>query len=63
MNNLIPHEILLKIKESQELALNQIRSECSSEIQFIGEKFISELQNNLTTILSDPFNIYLKIRL
>ena len=61
MNSIIPHDILLKIKESQDQTLNRVKAEASTEIHLIGEKFIAELKNNLDSILSDPFNIYLKI--
>lgn len=61
MNNFIPHDIFLKIKEAQDTSINRIKTEVSSEITYISQKFLSELQKNLDVLLSDPFNIYLKI--
>lgn len=61
MNSFIPHDVFLKIKQAQDNTLNKIKSEVTTEISYISQKFISELQTNLDALLSDPFNIYLKI--
>ena len=61
MNNFIPHDVFLKIKQAQDNTINKIKSEVTTEISYISQKFLSELQTNLDALLSDPFNIYLKI--
>jgi hypothetical protein len=61
MNQFIPHEVFLKIKQAQDNTLTKIKSEVMAEISYISQKFLSELQQNLENLISDPFNIYLKI--
>lgn len=61
MNNVIPHDIFLKIKEAQEKVLNNIKTEVNAEIQYISQKFNEELHVNIEKIILNPFNIYLKV--
>lgn len=61
MNNVIPHDIFLKIKEAQEKVLNNIKIEVNAEIQYISQKFNEELHVNIEKIILNPFNIYLKV--
>jgi hypothetical protein len=61
MNNFIPHDVIHKIKEAQDNTMNKIKSEANAEVNYISQKFLSELQTNLEVLLSDPFNIYLKV--
>jgi hypothetical protein len=61
MNQFIPHDVFLKIKQAQDNTLNKIKNEVQAEISYISQKFLSELQQNLDTLISDPFNIFLKI--
>jgi len=61
MNQFIPHDVFLKIKQAQDNTLNKIKSEVTAEISYISQKFLSELTQNLDTLISDPFNIFLKI--
>ena len=61
MNQFIPHDVFLKIKQAQESTLTKIKSEVTAEISHISQKFVSELQQNLESLIADPFNIYLKI--
>lgn len=61
MNQIIPHDVFMKIKQAQESTLTKIKSEVMAEISHISQKFVSELQQNLESLIADPFNIYLKI--
>lgn len=61
MNQFIPHDVFLKIKQAQDNTLNKIKCEVQAEISYISQKFLSELTQNLDTLISDPFNIFLKI--
>ena len=61
MNQFIPHDVFLKIKQAQDTTLNKIKCEVQAEICYISQKFLSELTQNLDTLISDPFNIFLKI--
>jgi hypothetical protein len=61
MNNFIPHDVFLKIKEAQNNTMNKVIGDVSFEISYISKKFVEELKNNLEVLLSDPFNIYIKI--
>jgi len=61
MNQFIPHDVFLKIKQAQDNTLTKIKSEVQTEISYISQKFLCELQQNLENLISDPFNIYLKI--
>lgn len=61
MNNFIPHDVLTKIKEAQDNSINKIRGDVNNEVNYIAGMFAQELQKNLEVLLSDPFNIYLKI--
>jgi hypothetical protein len=61
MNNFIPHDVFLKIKEAQNNTMNKVIGDVSLEISYISKKFVQELENNLEVLLSDPFNIYIKI--
>jgi hypothetical protein len=61
MNQFIPHDVFLKIKQAQDNTLNKIKSEVTAEISYISQKFLSELTQNLDALISDPFNIFLKI--
>jgi len=61
MNNFIPNDVFLKIKEAQNNTMNKIIGDVSLEISYISKKFVQELENNLEVLLSDPFNIYIKI--
>jgi hypothetical protein len=61
MNNFIPHDVFLKIKEAQNNTMNKIIGDVSLEISYLSKKFVEELKNNLEVLLSDPFNIYIKI--
>jgi hypothetical protein len=61
MNQFIPHDVFVKIKQAQNTTMNKIKGEVRAEISYITGAFISSLQKNLEVFLSDPFNIYLKI--
>jgi len=61
MNQFIPHDVFMKIKQSQESTLTKIKCEVTAEISHISQKFVSELQQNLENLIADPFNIFLKI--
>lgn len=61
MNNFIPQDVFLKIKEAQNNTMNKVIGDVSFEISYISKKFVEELKNNLEVLLSDPFNIYIKI--
>lgn len=61
MNQFIPHDVFVKIKQAQNTTMNKIKGEVRAEISYITGAFISSLQKNLEVLLSDPFNIYLKI--
>lgn len=61
MNNFIPQDVFLKIKEAQNNTMNKIVGDVSLEISYISKKFVEELKNNLEVLISDPFNIYIKI--
>jgi hypothetical protein len=61
MNQFIPHDVFMKIKQAQESTLTKIKCEVTAEISHISQKFVSELQQNLENLIADPFNIYLKI--
>jgi hypothetical protein len=61
MNNFIPNDVFLKIKEAQNNTMNKVIGDVSLEISYISKKFVQELENNLEVLLSDPFNIYIKI--
>jgi len=61
MNNFIPQDVFLKIKEAQNNTMNKVIGDVSLEISYISKKFVQELENNLEVLLSDPFNIYIKI--
>jgi len=61
MNNIIPSEIFLKIKEAQDNVLMKIKTEVRDEITSLSQKFQQELQKDIEKIILNPFNIYLKI--
>ena len=61
MNNFIPQDVFLRIKEAQNNTMNKIIGDVSLEISYISKKFVQELEKNLEVLLSDPFNIYIKI--
>ena len=61
MNNFIPQDVLAKIKQAQDDTINKIRDDVNNEVSYISGMFAQELQKNLEVLLSDPFNIYLKI--
>ena len=61
MNNFIPHDVFLRIKEAQNNTMNKIVGDVSIEISYLSKKFVEELKNNLEVLISDPFNIYIKI--
>lgn len=61
MNNVIPHDIFLKLKDAQDKEFENIKHHVSQEIQYISAKFQEELNKNLEKLISNPFNMYLKV--
>lgn len=61
MHHIIPHDIVQKIKEAQNNELSAIKAEAILEINNVVKKFLEELSKNVEKLISNPFNLYLKI--
>jgi len=60
-NHVIPRDILEKLKEAQNRQFGAINAEATSEINYVSQKFREELNKNIEKLISNPFNIYLKV--
>lgn len=61
MHHIIPHDIVQKIKEAQNNELSAIKADAILEINNVSQKFLEELKNNVEKLISNPFNLYLKV--
>jgi len=59
--NLIDHDIIIKIAESQKKKMSAAQNKADSEIAYLKQAFQRAVSEQLDNLVNDPFNTYIKV--
>jgi hypothetical protein len=59
--NLIDHDIIVKIAESQKKKMSEAQNKADSEIAYLKQAFGRVVSEQLDNLVNDPFNTYIKV--
>jgi len=59
--NLIDHDIIIKIAESQKKKMSEAQSKADSEIAYLKQAFQRAVTEQLGELIANPFNTYIKV--
>lgn len=59
--NLIDHDIIIKIAESQKKKMSETQNKVDSEISYLKQTFLKTVSEQLDNLINDPFNTYIKV--
>jgi hypothetical protein len=59
--NLIDHDIIIKIAESQKKKMSETQNKVDSEISYLKQTFLKIVSEQLDNLINDPFNTYIKV--
>jgi hypothetical protein len=59
--NLIDHDIIVKIAESQKKKMSAAQNKADSEISYLKQAFGRVVSEQLDNLVNDPFNTYIKV--
>jgi len=59
--NLIDHDIIIKIAESQKKKMSAAQNKADSEIAYLKQAFGRVVSEQLDNLVNDPFNTYIKV--
>jgi len=59
--NLIDHDIIIKIAESQKKKMTEAQNKADSEIAYLKQAFARVVSEQLDNLVNDPFNTYIKV--
>jgi hypothetical protein len=59
--NLIDHDIIIKIAESQKKKMTAAQNKADSEIAYLKQAFGRVVSEQLDNLVNDPFNTYIKV--
>jgi len=59
--NLIDHDIIVKIAESQKKKMSAAQNKADSEIAYLKQAFQRAVSEQLDNLVNDPFNTYIKV--
>lgn len=59
--NLIDHDIIIKIAESQKKKMSEAQNKADSEIAYLKQAFQRAVTEQLENLINDPFNTYIKV--
>ena len=59
--NLIDHDIIIKIAESQKKKMSEAQNKADSEIAYLKQAFQRAVTEQLGELIANPFNTYIKV--